>query len=109
MYNFQFFFRFFRFLEINLQFREIDLKQFAICQGYRTENQLAFFKKCRDHHKAWDSICNIYRKAMSSELMWPYVKSTSNPTVDGYLAWAKRQHDPLYQVKYVQVRKKLNC
>ena len=65
------------------QKREIDLKQFAICQGYKTENQLAYFKKCNDHHKSWDSICNIYRQAMAMELMWPYVNSHSNPTADG--------------------------
>ncbi|GBC22372.2 hypothetical protein GLOIN_2v1770734 [Rhizophagus irregularis DAOM 181602=DAOM 197198] len=63
---------------------EIDLKKFAIHQGYQTENQLSYFKKCNDHHKAWDSICNIYREAMSLELIWPYVESQPNPTVDGY-------------------------
>src|SRR3989337_1243554 len=81
---------------------EIDLKQFAICQGYRTENQLAYFKKCIDHHKSWDSIYNIYRQAMALELMWPYVKSHANPSVEGYLAWVKEQQDPLYQLKYEQ-------
>lgn len=82
--------------------REIDLKQFAQCQGYRTENQLAYFKKCIDHHKSWDSVCNIYRQAIAMELMWPYVKSHSNPSVEGYLAWVKEQQDPLYQIKYEQ-------
>ena len=67
--------------------RNIDLKQFAICQGYKTENQLAYFKKCSDHHKAWDSICNIYRQAIAMELVWPYAKSHSSPSVKGYLAW----------------------
>jgi hypothetical protein len=83
--------------------RDIDLKQFAICQGYRTENQLTYFKKCHDHHKSWDSVCNIYRQAMSLELVWPYVKSQPNPSVEGYLVWAKMQQDPLYQIKYEQV------
>ncbi|EXX68756.1 hypothetical protein GLOIN_2v1770735 [Rhizophagus irregularis DAOM 181602=DAOM 197198] len=69
------------FVELNW---EIDLKKFAIHQGYQTENQLSYFKKCNDHHKAWDSICNIYREAMSLELIWPYVESQPNPTVDGY-------------------------
>ena len=80
-------------------FRDIDLKQFALCQGYRTENQLAFFKKCADHHKSWDSICNIYRQATAMELIWPYVKSHTDPSVEGYLSWAKNQQDPLYKIK----------
>ncbi|RHZ80675.1 hypothetical protein Glove_132g173 [Diversispora epigaea] len=80
----------------------IDIKQFAIRQGYRTENQLNFFKKCGDHHKAWDSICNIYRRAMSLELLWPYVRNYSNPSVEGYLLWVKEQNDPIYQIKYEQ-------
>ncbi|KAF0547920.1 hypothetical protein F8M41_000269 [Gigaspora margarita] len=81
----------------------IDLKHFAVCQGYRTENQLFYFKKCADHHKSWDSICNIYRQAMAMELLWPYVKSHSNPSVEEYLVWAKEQQSPLYQIKYEQV------
>src|SRR3989337_1513317 len=81
---------------------EIDLKEFATCQDYRTENQLAYFKKCIDHHKSWDSICNIYCQAIAMELMWPYVKSHSNPSVEGYLAWVKEQQDSLYQLKYEQ-------
>ena len=43
---------------------------------------------------------------MSSELMWPYIKTHANPTVEGYLAWAKEQKDQLYQIKYEQVKKK---
>ncbi|CAG8748246.1 11699_t:CDS:2, partial [Funneliformis caledonium] len=39
-----------------------------INQGYKTENQLGYFKKCADHHKAWDSVCNIYQHAMAIEL-----------------------------------------
>ena len=85
-------------------FRDIDLKQFALCQGYRTENQLAFFKKCADHHKSWDSICNIYRQATAMELIWPYVKSHTDPSVEGYLSWAKNQQGPLYKIKYEQVQ-----
>ncbi|RHZ65134.1 hypothetical protein Glove_319g192 [Diversispora epigaea] len=81
----------------------IDIKQFAIRQGYRTENQLNFFKKCGDHHKAWDSICNIYRHAMSLELLWPYVRNYSNPSVEGYLLWVKEQNNPIYQIKYEQI------
>ncbi|RHZ53880.1 hypothetical protein Glove_433g6 [Diversispora epigaea] len=80
----------------------IDIKQFAISQGYRTENQLNFFKKCGDYYKAWDSICNIYHHAMSLELLWPYVRNYSNPSVEGYLLWVKEQNDPIYQIKYEQ-------
>lgn len=86
-------------------FRNIDIKRFAQCQGYRTENQLGYFKKCADHHKAWDSICNIYRHAMTMELVWPYVVSTPNPCVSGYFDWVKNQKDELYKLKYEQV----NC
>ena len=84
-------------------YRDIDIKQFAICQGYKTENQLAYFKKCYDHHKSWNSVCNIYRQTMAIELMWPYVKNHSNLSVEGYLAWVKEQKDPLYQIKFEQV------
>ena len=70
------------FVELNW---DIDIKNFAQYQGYRNENQLRFFKKCIDHHKSWDSICNIYRHAMASELIWPYVNSEEKPTVEGYL------------------------
>ena len=64
---------------------KVNLKQFAICQGYRTESQLEYFKKCHDHHKSWDSICNIYRQAISLELIWPYIKNHNNPTIKDYL------------------------
>ena len=85
-------------------YRNIDIKYFAQCQGYRSENQLGYFKKCADHHKAWDSICNIYRHAMSMELVYPYVAIASNPSVNGYLNWAKNNKDELYKLKYEQVR-----
>ncbi|KAF0484107.1 hypothetical protein F8M41_023090 [Gigaspora margarita] len=80
----------------------IDLKRYAICQGYQTKNQLSYFKKCADHHKSWDSICSIYHQAMAMELLWPYVKSHPIPSVDGYLAWVKEQQDSLYLIKYEQ-------
>jgi len=86
-----------------LNFREIDLKNFAQCQGYHTESQLGYFKKCSDHHKAWDSICNVYRHAMSMELVWPYVATVSNPSVEGYLDWVTSQNDELYKLKFQQV------
>ncbi|RHZ57004.1 hypothetical protein Glove_395g82 [Diversispora epigaea] len=87
------------FVELNW---DIDIRDFAQNQGYRTENQLQFFKKCSDYHKSWDSICNIYRHAMVSELMWPYVISDENPSVEGYLKWAQGQTDPLFRLKYEQ-------
>ena len=65
--------------------------------------QLRYFKKCADHHKAWDSVCNIYRLAMAMELVWPYVSTVSDPSVDGYLNWAKDQKDEIYKLKYEQV------
>ncbi|RHZ72122.1 hypothetical protein Glove_246g9 [Diversispora epigaea] len=37
------------FVELNWK---INIKRFATCQGYRTENRLAYFKKCADHHKS---------------------------------------------------------
>ncbi|KAF0551460.1 hypothetical protein F8M41_023403 [Gigaspora margarita] len=60
-----------KFSLVNFTSREIDIKIFARCQGYQTDNQLDFFRKCIDHHKVWDSICNIYRYSMASELIWP--------------------------------------
>ncbi|RIB26512.1 hypothetical protein C2G38_2163148 [Gigaspora rosea] len=50
----------------------IDLKQFATYQGYKTESQLAYFKKCHEYHKSWDSVCSIYRQAMAIELSGLY-------------------------------------
>lgn len=88
------------FVELNW---DIDIKDFAQCQGYRTENQLRFFKKCSDHHKSWDSICNIYRHAMASELMWPYIILEDNPSVEGYLKWAQNQTDATFKLKYEQI------
>jgi hypothetical protein len=41
---------------------------------------------------------------MAMELVWPYVTSVSNPSVSGYLDWAKNQKDELYKLKYEQVR-----
>jgi hypothetical protein len=40
---------------------------------------------------------------MSLELVWPYVKNETNPSVNGYLSWIKEQNDPIYQIKYEQV------
>ena len=40
---------------------------------------------------------------MAMELIWPYVITVSNPSVDGYLYWAKNQKDELYKLKYEQV------
>ncbi|RIB03555.1 hypothetical protein C2G38_2049175 [Gigaspora rosea] len=37
------------------------------------------------------------------ELVWPYIDSNPNPTVDGYLNWAKNQKDELYKLKYEQI------
>ncbi|KAF0545762.1 hypothetical protein F8M41_001936 [Gigaspora margarita] len=36
------------------------------------------------------------------ELLWPYVKNYSNPSVEGYLAWVKEQQDSIYQIKFEQ-------
>jgi hypothetical protein len=88
------------FVELNW---DIDVRYFAQSQGYRSESQLQFFKKCSDHHKSWDSICNIYRHAMASELMWPYVIAEENPSVEGYLDWVQNQTDPTFRLKYEQV------
>ena len=41
---------------------------------------------------------------MAMELVWPYVISVSNPSVSGYLDWAKDQNDELYKLKFEQVR-----
>jgi hypothetical protein len=40
---------------------------------------------------------------MALELVWPYVKTHSNLSVHNYLAWAKKQEDPIYQLKFEQV------
>jgi hypothetical protein len=39
---------------------------------------------------------------MAMELMWPYIKSHPDPSVEGYLVWANKQQDPLYKIKYEQ-------
>jgi hypothetical protein len=41
---------------------------------------------------------------MTLELVWPYVKSQSTPSVEGYIVWVREQKDPLYQFKYEQVK-----
>ncbi len=88
------------FVELNW---DIDIKEFAQYQGYRTENQLQFFKKCSNYHKSWDSICNIYRHAIASELIWPYIISKENPFIESYLKWAQDQTDPTFKLKYEQI------
>ena len=40
---------------------------------------------------------------MAMELVWPYVLNTAEPSVDGYLEWAKNQQDELYKLKYEQI------
>jgi hypothetical protein len=40
---------------------------------------------------------------MAMELVWPYILTTSDPTVDGYINWARNQEDELYKLKYEQV------
>ena len=40
---------------------------------------------------------------MSMELVWPYVATVSNPSVEGYLDWAANQNDELYKLKFQQV------
>jgi hypothetical protein len=40
---------------------------------------------------------------MAMKLIWPYVSTVSNPTVEGYINWAKNQEDELYKFKYEQV------
>ncbi|RIB21667.1 hypothetical protein C2G38_2175981 [Gigaspora rosea] len=86
----------------------IDLKRFAIYQGYRTENQLAYFKKCADYHKSWDSICkqqdslylikyeqaiNNYRKAVRTNN--PFLRRAARRTFSSI--WPARRH-PIYQL-----------
>ena len=40
---------------------------------------------------------------MACELMWPYIVSTEDPSVEGYLIWAKNKTDAMVQLKYEQV------
>ncbi|RHZ81235.1 hypothetical protein Glove_122g87 [Diversispora epigaea] len=40
---------------------------------------------------------------MSLELLWPYVRNYSNPSVERYLLWVKEQNNPIYQIKYKQI------
>ncbi|RIB06887.1 hypothetical protein C2G38_2215983 [Gigaspora rosea] len=51
---------------------------------------------------AWDSICNIYRYSIASELIWPYVLNHNNPTPNRYLEWAKAQTSETYKLKFEQ-------
>src|SRR2546423_331993 len=48
------------------------------------------------------SVIYIGRQCLSMELVWPYVKSHSDLSVEGYLVWAKEQQDSIYQIKYEQ-------
>ena len=40
---------------------------------------------------------------MASELMWLYIISEENPSVEGYLEWVQNQTDPIFKLKYEQV------
>ena len=40
---------------------------------------------------------------MASELMWLYIISKENPSVEGYLKWAQDQTDPTFKLKYEQI------
>ena len=42
---------------------------------------------------------------MAMELIWPYIISSSNLTVNEYFDWAKNQENELYKLKYEQVYK----
>jgi hypothetical protein len=44
---------------------------------------------------------------MASELIWPFVESHDNPTVDGYLEWGRSQTDEIYKLKFEQVNNNL--
>ena len=39
---------------------------------------------------------------MASELMWPYIISEKNPSVEGYLEYAQNQTDSIFRLKYEQ-------
>lgn len=41
---------------------------------------------------------------MASELIWPFVVSNDNPTVNSYLEWANSQTDEIYKLKFEQVK-----
>ena len=40
---------------------------------------------------------------MASELMWPYIITEKNPSVEGYLDWVQNQTDSMFRLKYEQV------
>ncbi|RHZ45106.1 hypothetical protein Glove_691g8 [Diversispora epigaea] len=46
---------------------------------------------------------NMYQYAMASELMWPYVISEENLSVEDYLEWAQNQTDPIFKLNKTNV------
>jgi hypothetical protein len=50
-------------------------------------------------------VIYIVKQCLWSLCGHTYVESQPNPTVDGYISWVKEQQDPIYQIKYEQVKK----
>jgi len=40
---------------------------------------------------------------INQQLLWPYVISEENPSVEGYLEWAQNETDPMFRLKYERV------
>ena len=40
---------------------------------------------------------------MASELMWLYIISEENPSIESYLKWAQDQTNPTFKLKYEQI------
>ena len=62
---------------------------FAESQGYTTERQQEWAKSCRDHHRAYDELSRFVDGTFQ-ELLFPYVRASTNPTPQGFFEWAKQ-------------------
>ena len=91
------------FVELNW---DICFKSLAQLMGWRSENALQNAKKCTDTHKTWQMILVFYIGTLE-ELLLVYVRkslsSNENPTVKGFLSWAKRCEDPNYGFMFQDV------
>ncbi len=91
------------FVELNW---EICFKELAQLMGWQSENALQNAKKCTDTHKTWQMILVFYIGTLE-ELLVNYVRislsKNEEPSVKGFLSWAKKCEDPNYGFMFEDV------
>ena len=91
------------FVELNW---DICFKVLAQLMGWRSENALQNAKKCTDTHKTWQMILVFYIGTLE-ELLVNYARislaNSEEPSVKGFLSWAKKCEDPNYGFMFQDV------